>query len=81
MDSKIIAKNAKTDSFLLSALSEDERNRALKAIAEALTENKDACAYCAYRSACGFDETQPGYAYREFPAMKMKDVIERCRKS
>ena len=42
MDSKMIAKNAKTDSFLLSALSEDERNRALTAIAEALTENKDA---------------------------------------
>ena len=46
------------------------------AVSPALTEKKDACKYCACRSACGFDETQPGFAYREFPEMKMGDVIE-----
>ena len=42
MDSKTIAAEAKRDSFLLSALTEAQRNEALEAIARALTENKEA---------------------------------------
>jgi ATP-dependent helicase/nuclease subunit B len=38
-----------------------------------------ACAYCPYRSVCGFDEKIPGYSYREVQKMKPEEAMKAMR--
>ena len=47
-------------------------------VSPAKTKGIDACAYCAYRSACGFDESLPGCERREM-SMKSDEVLNHIK--
>ena len=40
---------------------------------------KTACTFCRYRSVCGFDETVPGYTYRQLEKLSNDEVLDKMR--
>ncbi|MBQ7507029.1 MAG: PD-(D/E)XK nuclease family protein [Lachnospiraceae bacterium] len=45
------------------------------------SKTKDGCAYCRYRSVCGFDERVPGYSYRRLKETEETEAMAEIRKA